>query len=208
LGLSEVLQLQTYGEMSQKQLTALKHIESSGRHLLELVNDMLDISRLEAQQMELTMGLCSLQQVCQNSYKEVEDLVLEKKQVYSIEVDPADLKVNADGRRLKQIITNLLSNASKFTPAGGRLGIQAGVNESEKKVTICVWDTGIGIREEDLPRLFQTFVQLDARLERQFNGTGLGLALVRRLTELHGGTISVESKIGEGSRFIVSLPLD
>jgi len=114
--------------------------------------------------------------------------------------------VMADVRRLKQVLVNLLNNAVKFTPPGGSLGIEVNLVPSDE-VLITVWDTGIGIRAEDIERLFQPFSQLDARLEREYSGTGLGLSLVKRLVELHGGRVSVESEPGRGSRFSFSLPM-
>jgi signal transduction histidine kinase len=119
---------------------------------------------------------------------------------------PDTILLMADARRLKQIITNLLSNAIKFTSDGGKYGIQLAGDQALQQVRITVWDSGIGIKDEDKQRLFQSFVQLDARLSRQYSGTGLGLMLVRRLAELHGGSVELESVFGEGSRFTVTLP--
>ncbi|MEI7847411.1 MAG: PAS domain-containing protein, partial [Chloroflexota bacterium] len=206
LGLSEVLQLQTYGQLSDKQMSALQHIEKSGRHLLELINDILDYSRIEARQMLLNPGVCQLEQICQGSLRAVSDLVKSKKLNTSFSIDPPGIAIQADGQRLKQMIGNLISNAIKFTPKGGNIGISVTGSQAENLVIITVWDTGIGIRSEDLPRLFQAFVQLDGSLTRQYNGTGLGLALVRRLAELHGGSVSVASTPGSGSQFSIKLP--
>jgi signal transduction histidine kinase len=124
----------------------------------------------------------------------------------SFAMEPQHIALNADALRLKQILINLLSNAIKFTPDGGSFGIEVLGNAAEKQVQITVWDTGIGIKEEDLPRLFQSFVQLDARLARQYSGTGLGLSLARKLAELHGGNIKAQSVFGQGSRFTVTMP--
>jgi PAS domain S-box-containing protein len=211
LGLSEVLQLQTYGPLSEKQITALGHIHNSGQHLLELINDILDLSRIEAGKLDLDINTCSLAKICQSSLNMLASQAEAKHLSASFSIEPENILFNADARRLKQIMTNLLSNAIKFTPNGGSFGIQACVitqpeNKSSKWVQITVWDTGIGIHEEDIPRLFQSFVQLDARLARQYNGTGLGLALVRKLAELHGGSVSAQSIFGQGSKFTVTLP--
>jgi PAS domain S-box-containing protein len=208
LGLSEVLQLQTYGPLSEKQLTSLKHIASSGRHLLELINDILDLSRIEARQLVLRLGPCSLTQICQASLQAISGQAQQKKLQTSLSINPPDLVVEADAQRLKQMLANLLSNAVKFTPAGESFGIEVSSSPAEQQVHIVVWDTGIGIRAEDMSRLFQTFVQLDASLARQYNGTGLGLVLVKRLAELQGGSVSVESSFGAGSRFTIHLPWD
>jgi len=206
LGLSEVLQLQTYGDLSEKQLTAMKHISASGRHLLDMINDILDLTRIEASQLVLRSGPCLVSQVCQSSLKAIANQAQQKNLHTHFTIEPVSITIQADGQRLKQMLANLLNNAIKFTPPGGAIGIDVAGSPEENLVRITVWDTGIGIRAEDMPRLFQTFVQLDASLSRQYNGTGLGLALVKRLAELQGGSVSVESVFGVGSRFTVSLP--
>jgi PAS domain S-box-containing protein len=206
LGLAQVLQMQTYGELSEKQLQALHNIEASGRHLLELINDILDYSRIEAGKLNLRISPCSLAEVCQASLHAINSQVQKKQQKISLSVDPASIIVPGDVRRLKQILVNLLSNAVKFTSSGGSLGIEVVGRQNGDPVRITVWDTGIGISASDIPRLFQPFSQLDGRLERQYSGTGLGLSLVKRLVELHGGGVSVESAPGAGSRFTFTLP--
>ena len=208
LGLSEVLQLQSFGELSPKQMTALKHIEGSGRHLLEIINNILDYTNIEAGRIQLQTGACHLAQLCESSLRAVVSQANEKDIKTRFSIAPNDLVFQADGRRLKQMLSHLLKNAIKFTPAGGTVGIDASVDSGNKVVKICVWDTGIGIRDEDLPRLFQIFAQLDSTLERRYNGTGLGLALTKRLTEMHMGTIEVDSNFGTGSRFTIFLPLE
>ena len=206
LGLAEVLQLQTYGDLSIKQLTALQHIESSGRHLLELINDILDFSRLEAGQLEINRVTCQVEQVCQSCLNAVSGQTKAKKIQTSLSVKPEGLMIEADGRRLKQMLLNLLNNAIKFSASESTIGIEVVGDIETNTVNFAVWDTGIGIRTEDIPRLFKAFIQLDARLARQYNGTGLGLALVRSLAELHGGSVDVESTFGVGSRFTIKLP--
>ena len=208
LGLSEVLQLQSFGELSAKQMTALKHIEASGRQLLEIINNILDYTNIEAGRIQLQAGTCHLTQLCESSLRAVDSLANEKGLQTSLNISARDLVLHADGRRLKQMLSNLLKNAIKFTPAGGKIGIDVSLDSENKVVKICVWDTGIGIREEDLPRLFQVFAQLDSTLARHYNGTGLGLALTKRLTEMHRGTIEVDSTFGTGSRFTINLPLE
>ena len=206
LGLSDVLQLQTYGPLSDKQLTAMQHITNSGRHLLELINDILDFSKIEARLLILRLGPCNLAQICQSNLKAIAQQAAQKQLQTHFSIDVPGLVVQADSQRLRQMLTNLLSNAVKFTPVGGSLGVEVVGGLEDGMVHITVWDTGIGIRPEDMPRLFQTFVQLDASLARQYNGTGLGLVLVQRLAELHGGSVSVKSDFGGGSRFTLSLP--
>jgi PAS domain S-box-containing protein len=208
LGLTDVLQMQTYGSLSVKQLTALQHIANSGRHLLELINDILDLARIEARQLVLRLGICRLEQICQSCLRQVAEPASQKKLEISLQMSPQNINVQADAQRLKQVLNNLLSNALKFTPEGGKIGVDVRGDLENHEVHITVWDTGIGIRAEDMSRLFQNFVQLDSSLGRQYNGTGLGLVLVKRLTELQGGRIDVESRYGEGSRFTISLPWD
>jgi PAS domain S-box-containing protein len=206
LGLSESLQLKTYGDLTEKQLMVLKNIENSGRHLLELINDILDLSKIEAGKFEMQVEPFSLVGVCQASLQMTKGMAQHKRQHSSFSITPDSIVVRADARRLKQMLVNLLSNAVKFTPEDGSLGIEVKGSEHEKRVRITVWDTGIGIQPEDLPRLFKPFVQLDSSLSRQYAGTGLGLSLVQRMAALHGGSVEVESVPGEGSRFTIILP--
>ena len=206
LGLSEALQMETYGELNSQQTTALAHIESSGQHLLNLINDILDVSKIEAGKLELQFDLCSLGDICQASLQLVKGLAEKKHLKLGFAMDPAGITLSADMRRLKQILVNLLTNAIKFTPEGGSLGLLVSAEESQETIRLTVWDKGIGIQPEDLRQLFKPFVQVDSSLSRQQAGTGLGLVLVQRLTDLHGGSVEVESTPGEGSRFSVILP--
>jgi PAS domain S-box-containing protein len=206
LGLSESLQEQVYGPLSEKQRLTLHTIEGSGRHLLSLINDILDLSKIGANKLELQVGWTSAESVCQASLAFIKQSAHKKKIGISYTFDNAVTVIQADERRLKQILVNLLGNAVKFTPEGGKVGLEV-VGDAERQVLdLTVWDTGIGIRQEDRARLFQPFVQVDAGLSRQYSGTGLGLALVQQLTEMHGGSVKVESEVGKGSRFTVSLP--
>ncbi|MDK2980565.1 MAG: hypothetical protein PWQ55_912 [Chloroflexota bacterium] len=206
LGLSEALQLETYGPLTENQHKALKDIESSGRHLLELINDILDLSKIEAEKLDLQVEPCSVTEICQASLQLVKGMAQKKHQKIEFKTNLADAVIQADPRRMKQMLVNLLSNAVKFTPEGGSLGLDVEGVEELNTLEFSVWDKGIGIKTEDLKRLFTPFVQLDSSLSRQQSGTGLGLSLVMRLAELHGGSVSVESEIGEGSTFRISLP--
>jgi len=221
LGLSEAMQEQTYGLINENQLEALGNIAESGRHLLALINDILDLSKIEAGKLELEMAPVMVEFVCQASLRFINQMAQRKRLKVFTNLDSAVTTIQADERQLKQILVNLLSNAVKFTPEGGSIGLEvAGKVEPRQTcgardatslagqgvIHFTVWDNGIGIAPEDLERLFQPFVQLDSGLTRQYPGTGLGLALVRRLVNLHGGSISVESEPGKGSRFTVSLP--
>lgn len=206
LGLSEALQMKTYGDLNERQLRSLKNIETSGRHLLELINDILDLSKIEAGKFDMQFEPCSLGDICQASLQLTRGMAHKKQQRVSFAIEPASLVVRADPRRLKQMLVNLLSNAIKFTPEGGSLGLEVRADGKAGVVAITVWDKGMGIAEENLKRLFKPFVQLDSSLARQHSGTGLGLSLVQRMAELHGGSVRVESAPGEGSRFTILLP--
>ncbi len=206
LAMSEGLQEQVYGPLNPKQLTAVRDVEECGRHLLVLINDILDVAKIEAGKLELELAPIAVEQVCQASLRLVKESALKKKINVSFDLDKLVQVLTADERRLKQVLVNLLSNAVKFTAEGGRVGLDVVGEGDKRQVWFTVWDTGIGMRPDELQRLFQPFVQLDSRLSRQYEGTGLGLALAKRLTELHGGRVLVESQAGTGSRFTVVLP--
>jgi PAS domain S-box-containing protein len=206
LGMSEVLRMNVYGELNPEQLQALDHIEEGGRHLLTLVNDILDLSKIEAGKIELEIRPVVISNVYQASLRFIQQIALSKKIEITSTFDNAVDTLQADERRLKQILVNLLNNAVKFTPEGGQVGLEVESDELQSVVRFTVWDTGIGISPKDMERLFRPFVQIDTRLARQHEGTGLGLALVARLVEMHGGGVSVESTVGQGSRFTVTLP--
>ncbi len=206
LNLSEALQEQVYGSLNEKQLHLLNTIEMSGRHLLGLINDILDLSKIEAGLLDLQMEPCSAGEICQASLQMIKGMAHKKRQVVSFTINPAVIEIVADARRIKQTLVNLLSNAVKFTPEGGRIRLHVETDEEEKIVRFTVSDTGIGIAAQDMPRLFKPFTQLDSRLSRSQTGTGLGLALVKRMADLHGGSISVNSVPGEGSHFTITLP--
>jgi CheY-like chemotaxis protein len=150
----------------------------------------------------------SLHEICQHSLLFVREQAIKKQIQLIVQLDPEDLLIQADLTRLKQILANLLANAVKFTPANGAVMLEAGLDLSEQVVRFTVHDTGIGIAPEHLGRLFRPFSQIDSSLSRSYEGTGLGLALVHRLVELHGGSVSVHSVVGSGSRFSVCLPHD
>jgi len=206
LGMSESLQEQVYGPQNEKQLEALRTIETSGQHLLTLINDILDLSKVEAGKMELHIGPVVVESVCQASLQFIKEAALKKHIQVTSTLDTQVVTIQADERRLKQILVNLLGNAVKFTPGGGKVGLEMQSDVEQQMVHFVVRDTGIGITPENIGRLFQPFVQLDSSLSRQYSGTGLGLSLVKRLVELHGGSVSVESQVGQGSCFTVSLP--
>jgi CheY-like chemotaxis protein len=206
LGLSEALREAAYGELNEDQDRALATIVESGQHLLELINDILDLAKIGAGKLELEIEPVELATVYQASLRLVTQTALKKRITVEAALDPAVRTLHADGRRLKQILVNLLSNAVKFTPAGGRVGLEVRGDAARHTVELTVWDTGIGIAPEQMAHLFRPFVQIDSRLARQYEGTGLGLSLVYRMVEMHGGSVAVSSQPGQGSRFTVSLP--
>jgi PAS domain S-box-containing protein len=205
LNMSESLEEGTYGELKPRQVDILRIIAESGRHLLELINDILDLSKIEAGKLELQAGLVSVESFCQASMRMIKETAFQKRLQVSISNTSNVEVIYADERRLKQMLVNLLSNAVKFTPAGGQIGLEVS-GEGDHALRFSVWDTGIGIPADQLEKLFQPFVQLDSSLSRQYTGTGLGLALVSNLAELHGGSVGVESELGKGSRFYFIIP--
>ncbi|HNB87265.1 MAG TPA: PAS domain S-box protein [Anaerolineales bacterium] len=206
LGFSEALQLNAYGELSEKQLKPIKAIEDSGRHLLSLINDILDLSKIEAGKLELQFATCSITDVCTASLQIVKGMAQHKRQTIHYSPTNQPVAIFVDARRIKQVLVNLLSNAVKFTPEGGELGLDVEVSAKEQVARLAIWDKGIGIKPEDLPKLFKPFTQIDSSLAREYSGTGLGLSLAQRLIELHNGKITVESSPGQGSRFTVTIP--
>jgi PAS domain S-box-containing protein len=206
LGLSEALQEEVYGPLSERQIKSLHSIEESGHHLLDLINDILDLAKIGAGKLELEIAPAAIGPVCEASLRMIRQSALKKQLTIETSIDPAATAVPIDTRRIKQALVNLLSNAVKFTPEGGSIGLEVTADRARQTVHLAVWDTGIGIAADQLPKLFQPFVQLDSRLARQYEGTGLGLALVYRMVELHGGGIEVSSTAGAGSRFAISLP--
>ena len=185
---------------------ALRSIEESGQHLLALINDILDLSKIEAGRLELEFRPVALSAVCESALRLVRQGVQKKSLHLFTRFDSRQEHILSDERRLKQILVNLLSNAVKFTPDGGDIGLETSIDEEKKEIQIVVWDTGIGMRKEDIDRLFKPFVQLDSSLSRPYPGTGLGLSLVLKLVELHGGGIFVETEPNQGSRFSITLP--
>ncbi len=206
LGLSEVLRAGIYGNQSDQAQTALRNIEESGQHLLSLINDILDLSKAEAGKIELDLRSISVTNLVESSIRLVRQTAQKKNLRINTNLDSTVEYLEADERRMKQILVNLLSNAVKFTNEGGMIGLDVSGLPDMGQLDFTIWDTGIGIRGEDMGRLFKPFVQLDTRLDRPHGGTGLGLSLVHKLVELHGGSIRVESDPGKGSRFTVSLP--
>ncbi len=208
LALSETLREQLRGPLNDHQSKAVRIIEESGQHLLALINDILDLSKLEAGKLEIQPQPVLLADVCESSLAFVKQLALKKNLTVTYTQDDRGLRVEADPRRLKQILVNLLNNAVKFTPNQGNVWLEVALDRSLQVVCLTVRDDGIGIAASDLPRLFQPFTQLDTGLSRQYEGSGLGLVIVSRLVELHNGSIKVTSDgiPGRGTTFVVALP--
>ncbi|MBH0009618.1 PAS domain S-box protein [Salinibacterium sp. SWN1162] len=199
IGLSSVLGKQIYGPLTEKQLEYVKQIETSGRHLLSVISTILDLAKAEAQSATLEVADAQPDELVQEVVGLIGELALAKGIALSTDI-PHDLPIiEIDRLRARQALLNLLSNAVKFTDEGGRVGIRA--SSDATTVSITVWDTGIGIAPHHLNAIFEPFEQVDSSLNRRFEGTGLGLALSKRLVEIQGGKLSVASTLGEGSEF-------
>ncbi|MBE9126549.1 MULTISPECIES: PAS domain S-box protein [unclassified Coleofasciculus] len=206
LGLAEALQEEVYGGLTDRQRKSLVTIEHSGKHLLELINDILDLSKIESGKMALQIAPVSLASLYASSLTFVKQQAHAKRIRINSQMAEDIGEIEVDERRMRQVLVNLLSNAVKFTPEGGEVSLQVDADSDAETLQVSVSDTGIGIAPENLNQLFKPFVQLDSSLSRRYAGTGLGLALVRRIVDLHGGSVSLESELGKGSRFTVSLP--
>jgi signal transduction histidine kinase len=204
LGYTELMADGAYGEPSEKMLGILKRLEANGRHLLGLINDVLDLSKIEAGQLELELSDYSIQDIAQTVRSTLEPLAADKKLAFKVEMPPELPPGRGDGRRLTQVLINLVGNAIKFTDAG-EVAIRAQANDGSFYVS--VRDTGPGISAADQAKLFQEFQQADNAITRKKGGTGLGLAMSKRIIEMHGGRIWVESQPGQGSTFAFTLPV-
>jgi PAS domain S-box-containing protein len=204
LGLSESLAECLHGPLNEKQARYISLILTSGRHLLALINDILDLAKIESGEDTLRCEPHGLAGLCEQALQLVQPLAAKRRQRVLPELPPEAVRVRVDGRRLVQILVNLLGNAVKFTPEDGEIGLR--VKADGAGLRLAVWDRGIGIDAEGMKKLFAPFVQIDGRLSRKYDGTGLGLALVKNLTEMHGGRVEVESVPEEGSTFTLVFP--
>ncbi len=204
IGFSELLYDGVVGELDEEQKQCVSDILESGRHLLGLINQVLDLAKIEAGKMELHLEEFSLADCVEAIGRAMRSLAAKKEQNFAVEVGEGIEKVVADPGRIKQVIINLISNALKFTPEGGHILVKADPREGGFEVT--VKDDGIGISPEDQKVIFEEFRQVDGSYVREQEGTGLGLALTRKLVEMHGGKIWVESAPGEGSTFTFFIP--
>ena len=208
IGFSEVLEDEMLGSLNASQREDVAHILKAGRHLLSLINDILDLAKVESGKMQLEVHSVNLREALDSSLVMHREKALRHEISLDLEIDPApDMVIEVDERKLKQILFNLLSNSVKFTPDGGSVRVMAREISKAQEIEISIEDTGIGIRLEDIPKLFKEFSQLDSVYDKKYEGTGLGLALTKNLVELHGGRIQVSSEFGKGSRFAFVIPV-
>jgi signal transduction histidine kinase len=205
IGFSEVLQEEMFGELNPKQMEYVQDIHGSGRHLLSLINDILDLSKVEAGRMELELAPFSLPAALENALTLIRERAARHELSLDLRVDPRVGDLLGDERKVRQVVLNLLSNAVKFTPPGGRVVVAAA--PADGMVEVSVSDTGIGIAPEDHEAIFEEFRQVGTDYARKREGTGLGLSLAKRFVELHGGRIWVKSEVGKGSTFTFTLPV-
>ncbi|MDK2833083.1 MAG: hypothetical protein PWP63_170 [Methanolobus sp.] len=205
IGFSDLIVSGGTGEISDTQKRFITNIATSGKHLLSIINNVLDISKIEANKMELNYQVFPVTEVFTEVKQLISPMAMKKELKVEFLKDEELTTIHADKTRFKQILFNLISNAIKFTPKGGSISVRASRNEEMAVFT--VKDTGIGISEEGIAKLFQPFTQLDSAINRQYEGTGLGLSLVKKFLEVQNGSIKVESKLGEGTTFTFELPL-
>jgi len=219
IGFTELVLDKNFGELNELQEEYLTDVHTSSKHLLSLINDILDLSKVEAGKLELQAEIVNIELLLKNSIVMIKEKAMKHSIEIQLEANGIPENINADERKLKQVMYNLLSNAMKFTSEGGKVKIKAqnykfsenGSKDDKKPpragIKICVSDTGIGIDSKDLDRIFNPFEQVESSASRKFQGTGLGLSLTRQLVELHGGTIWVESKgEGHGTTFLFAIP--
>jgi signal transduction histidine kinase len=204
IGFSEVLSERMFGDLNEKQEEYLKDINASGTHLLSLINDILDLSKIEAGRMELELSDFDLPTAIENALMLVRERAGRRSIALHLSMDERLGQMRADERKVRQVVLNLLSNAIKFTPEGGRIEVGAGPKDGF--VEISVTDTGVGIAPGDQEAVFEEFRQVGTA-EKKVEGTGLGLTLCRKFVELHGGRIWVKSELGVGSTFTFTIPV-
>ncbi len=204
IGFAQILNEKMCGDLTDKQIKYVQNILGSSKHLLDLINDVLDISRIESGNMEFNPEMTDISKTIKEIQNLIEPLARKKHIDLSIAIDQDDIKISVDQIKFKDILYNLLSNAIKFTDEKGKIEVISEISDTE--VQISVSDTGIGIKEENYDLIFEPFKQTDSFLTRKYSGTGLGLALVKHYVEMHGGTIRVESELEKGSKFTFTIP--
>jgi len=207
LNLAEAMTEGVYGEISVEQTSCLKNMDECGNHLLDLVNDILDLAKIQAELTHLRLEECDVVEICDNCLRMITESARKKVIDLDLHIEPESFTFFADRRRVTQSLLNLLSNAIKFTPAGGRVYLHARKDADEHQARFAIGDNGIGLPEIDSQRLFEPFVQIDDDTSKRLAGTGLGLALVKQLVELHGGEVRARSLAPKGSEFEIVLPL-
>ena len=208
IGFSEILGAETFGPLNERQSRYVRHVARSGHHLLELINDILDLAKVGSGKMDLHLSEVSVLNLVERSVSMIAERAAKQGIKIDVEIDEAFRShvFQADERKLRQILLNLCSNAAKFTPDGGRIELK--VCRKQRNLVVSVADTGIGLNIEDQQRIFGPFEQVDSSYARSTHGTGLGLALSKSLVELHGGRMWVQSEgIGKGSTFAFTVPL-
>ncbi len=206
LGIAETLELQITGPLNERQLRSVRSVRASGNRLLEIVNSILRYIAVAAGNITLQAQPCRLADLAGGAVQWVQPQAAAKSQQLSVEVDPSDPVIVSDADSIRQILQQLLDNAVKFTPHGGSIGLEVHCDD-DACVHLVVWDTGIGIVPEQHATIFRPFIQVEGGLARRYEGIGLGLAYVARAVEMLGGTVTVKSTPGEGSRFTVTLPM-
>jgi signal transduction histidine kinase len=206
IGFSEMMLKEIAGPLTDRQIEYIRDILESGEHLLELINDILDLSKVEAGKFELEYEKINIEEIIEESLIFIKEKCLKHGITLSIDIKDGISEIEADRKRLKQVLVNLLTNAAKFTPDGGSITVRVRSREDDY-IEFSVEDTGIGIKEEDIPKLFQPFQQLNTIYKKKQPGTGLGLAICKRIVETHGGKIWVESEFGKGSNFKFIIPV-
>ncbi|MCZ7361853.1 MAG: ATP-binding protein [Candidatus Methanoperedens sp.] len=206
IGYSIILNEKTQGELNEKQDFYVQSVLKSSEHLLSLINSILDMAKIEAGKLEMIIEDVSVPDMINETFYLMKEIAANHNIVIEKELDPALEIIKADRQKLKQILFNLLSNAVKFSKENGGI-ITIRTRRDGNVARISISDTGIGIMDEDIPRLFHKFEQLDSGISRKYEGTGLGLAITKQLVELHGGKIWVESRYGEGSTFLFTIPI-
>jgi signal transduction histidine kinase len=207
IGFSELMSTGLGGPLTDQQKEYVTDIFTSGQHLLSLVNDILDLSKVEAGRMELQMNEFNIERLIETSIALFKEEAYKHSLQMTFKITHGLDTMIGDERKIKQVLFNLLGNAVKFTPDGGRIQVEATLTDDKEFLKYSVSDTGIGISSEDQNKLFKPFEQVDTRLTRKYKGTGLGLSLCKQLVELHGGRIWVESEAGKGSKFIFVIPV-
>ncbi len=209
LGMSESLLEEIFGAINPRQLNAISTIEQSGEHLLSLITDILDVSKISAGKLELQLAQVAVTELCKSSLVLITPQAIDKQIQLDTHLPPNLPLISVDERRMRQVLINLLNNAVKFTPPGGMVALSVSIEDRHSSgydLCLSVSDTGIGIDRADLSKLFQPFSQIDSSLNRKYAGTGLGLVLVKQIVELHGGDVTITSEIGKGSCFTIKIP--